>query len=478
MGGWIKSLWKDSLVYGIGYGVTRFLQIVILPIIAHALTLGEFGYYSNYVIFYTTAGGLFILGLDSAVARYFYESEDDKNHQQLFSSAFFFILLLAVISSIGFSFFSADIIHALGIPSLYSEPMPYVLMAIPAASLNGFFLSWFKWKRQKVYFLINSGACVVLLLVPLLAVNHVTFSYIFKVIFWSQLAAALMSVVFAGNYIRFYFRRSLMVSLLVYGFPWLLVFAFGISRTYLDRAFLTRYLSDDIYGLYNFSVRIATLLSLIITAFDMSFGPLAFSIWNKTGAPVFFARLQSVYIFLVSAIACAIAIASPLLIHLLGGLKYAGSEKIIPLLLFSAIPLSLINFSNLGTVYAKKSFLSTFCLFIGFAVVLLLNIMLTQRYLQYGATSASLVGHLCIIFTGYYLSNKYYKIPFAYAKDCFVFFFFFLFSILSVNLSITSGLYLNLFIKLIILGAVFFSFAVFVFPSESKKVFARAKAIM
>lgn len=475
MAGWIKSLWKDSLVYGIGYGVSRFLQIIILPIIAQTLSLSEFGYYSNYVIFYTIAAGFFVLGLDSAVARFFYDSEDKKYHRQLFSSAFFFILLLSSISIFAFSFFPSDILEILGIPIIYREALPYVLTIVPAVALNNLFLSWFKWRRQKVFFLINSGGTILLLLIPLLLVNKVTFIYLFRVLFWSQLTVAVMSAFFARDYIRLYLNRTLMSSLLVYGLPWLLVFIFGVSRTYLDRIFLTQYLSDDVYGLYNFSVRIASLIFLVTAAFEMSFGPLAFSIWNKEGAPLFFARLQSIYVFLISVVACAICIASPFIIKILGAAKFEGSEKILPLLLFSAIPLSIINFSNLGTVYARKSFLSTLSLFIGFAMVLLLNFLLTHRYLQYGAALSSLIGHILIIITGYYFSKKYYKIPFSYLKDSFIFLLFFLLSIVAVYFPVSKHVNLNILVQSLVLAIFTMLFLVFIFPVEFKKAMSVIK---
>ena len=269
------------MVYGIGYGVTRFLQVIILPIIAKALSLSEFGYYSNYVIFYSLLGGFLMFGLDSAVARYFYDSDDKKYHQKLFSSAFLFIILLCIICLSALLLFPVKILSLLDIPEAYASSLKYALFTIPAVTLNNFFLSWFKWKRQKIYFLVCSGLVIVLLMIPLLLVGHVSFLYIFQVLLFSQLATLVISIILASGYIRPVFSWKLTRTLLIYGFPWLLVFIFGSSRNYLDRFFLTSSLDDDNYGLYNFSVRISTLLSVIITAFDMSFGPLAFSIWNK-----------------------------------------------------------------------------------------------------------------------------------------------------------------------------------------------------
>lgn len=469
MSAWIKSLGKDTLVYGIGYGLTRFLQIIILPIIAKALTLSEFGYYSNYVIFYSFAGGLLIFGLDSAVARFFFDSEDKKYHERLFSNAFFFVLGISVLTVVLFFLFSSTLLTMLGVPDAYGGSLNYVILCIPAIALNGFLLSWFKWKREKMKFLFNSGSSIIMLLVPLLFVQHVTFEFIFQVIFWSQISIALLSCFMARQYLGMHFSVSALKPLLIYGFPWMLVFLFGASRNYLDRVFLTKFLSDDLYGVYNFSVRVASLLSLVLTAFDMSFGPLAFRIWDKESAPDFFARLQSIYTFFVCAFACAICIASPLAIQLLGGQKYHGAENILPILLFSAVPLSLINFSNLGIVYAKKSILSTLTLFFGLVTVLVLNLILTQKYLQYGATTASLVGHLVIIISGYYFSFKYYKIPFSYVKDGLIFFLFLFLSLLSVNIRFSSYMYYEMLIESLILVAIVILLLVVGFKNEYRK---------
>lgn len=475
MSGWIKSLGKDTLVYGIGYGATRFLQLIILPIIAKALTLSEFGYYSNYVIFYSFAGGLMIFGLDSAVTRFFFDSDDKKYHQRLFSNAFFFVLGVSLLTVCTFFVFSSLLLEMLGVPPAYGSTLNYVILCIPAVAINGFLLSWFKWKREKIKFLVNSGSSIVLLLLPLLLVPYVTFDFIFQVIFWSQLSIAVFSAFLARSYLRLHFGFATMRPLLIYGLPWMLVFLFGASRSYLDRVFLTKYLTDDLYGVYNFSVRIATLLSLVLTAFDMSFGPLAFKIWNNEGAPLFFARLQSIYLFFISAFACFICIMSPLIIQLLGGAKYAGSESILPILLFAAIPLSLINFSSLGATYAKKSIISTITLLIGLMVVLILNFFLTSRYLQYGATIASLVGHLAIIISGYYFSFKYYKIPFAFGRDGAMFIFFLTLSLVSVNFQITSSIYYEILIESIILAIILILFVAFGFKEEYKKALSHLK---
>jgi O-antigen/teichoic acid export membrane protein len=469
MTGWLKSLVKDSMVYGIGFGFSRFLQVIVLPIITHTLTVAEYGYYSNYVIFYTIAGGCFILGLDNSVARFYYDSDDETYHKKIFSTALFTVVAISLLSLVLFSSLSELMMPVIGVPHTYKSALFYVLLTIPALVLNNFFLSWFKWKRQKFYFLINSIGTVLFLLMPLLLIRNLDFVTLFQVIFYSQMTIAIVSIALARNYLTLHFSTPLLVSMLKYGFPWMLVFILGVSRSYLDRFFLTRYLNDNSYGIYNFSVRISTFLALIITAFDMSFGPLSFSIWNKPDAPRFFARLQSAYTFLISVAACGLAIISPFLVELLGGQQYSGAEKVLPILLFSAIPLSLINFSSLGTSYAKKSFLSTTTLLVGFMAVLILNFVLTPVFFEFGAVTASLLGHLLILATGYFFSKRYYSISFHFRKDSMIFLLFLALAVGAVYVRTSAHLVQDIMIKLLLLLATTLLVFLVFFKTEYQK---------
>lgn len=477
MTGWLKNLFKDSLVYGIGFGVSRFLQIIVLPIIAHALSAAEYGYYSNYVIFYSMAGGVFVLGLDSSVSRFMFDSEEKKYHQKLFSISFFCLLLVSLLFIGICSLYPSSLLKIINVPESYKEALPYALLIIPCMVMNNFFLTWFKWKQQKFNFLTNSIGTVFFLLVPLLVAGKFNFIYIFQTIFFGQLVVVIISTVLARGYIRFVFDSPLLRSLLKYGFPWMLVYFLGLSRTYLDRFFLMHYLNDDSYGVYNFSIRLAGFLALITTSFDMAFGPLAFSIWEKKDAPKFFARLQSIYTFLISAMACMIAIISPWLVSLLGGDKYHGAENILPYLLFSSIPLSLINFSSLGISYAKKSFLSTATLAIGLSVILLLNAFLTPKYMQVGAVTASLIGHVFIVISGYYFSQRFYKVDFHFAKDGLLFLFFLGLSLIFIQFNFSDNLYQDIALKVFILAAIALFVLMAFFQTEYKMSIAFLKNV-
>src|SRR5690606_26250413 len=139
--------------------------------------------------------------------------------------------------------------------------------------------------------------------------------------------------------------------------------------------------------------------------------------------------------------------------------------------------LSLINFSNLGTVYAKKSLLSTATLFSGFAVVLLLNFFLTPRFHAYGATASSVGGHLVIVTLGYILSARFYRVRYACAKDAFVFLFFLTLSLAAVHLPLAASVWPNILIQLLLLSVVLFLLLVFLYPGEYQAIRAHLGAL-
>ncbi len=474
---WLSSLLKDSLFYGIGFGVSRFLQLIVLPIIAKAMPLDEYGFYSNYVIFYTIAGGAFVLGMDNSVTRFLFDSKDKSKHQLIFSMGIISIFVVSVTYAYGVSLFPIFLLKIINVPPNHGDALPYVLFTIPSLAINNFLLSWFKWQREKIYFLSNVIGSVLLLLIPLVYTQNVTFTFVFQCIFFSQFTVAVLSTILCAGYLRFVFEKSVFISMLKYGFPWMLVFILGLSRSYLDRFFLTHYLDPDTYGVYNFSARISTFVALVTTAFDLSFGPLAFRIWNEPKAPFFFARMQSLYILFISAFACLIVTFSPLIIYLLGGAKYHNAMFVLPFLIFSAIPLSLINFSSIGMIFAKKSFLNTITLLIGFIIVLLGNFLLTPKFYEYGAVIASLIGHLMIIVSGYFLSKNYFSIPFNYKKDSFLFIGFLTLSILFVNLNFSSTLFIDLIIKSLSLLLLFVVLVVVFFREEYNKTMKQFKRI-
>jgi hypothetical protein len=108
-------------------------------------------------------------------------------------------------------------------------------------------------------------------------------------------------------------------------------------------------------------------------------------------------------------------------------------------------------------------------LVIGFTVVLFLNAILTPKYLQFGAVNASLIGHMFIVISGYYFSQRYYKVNFHFVKDGLIFLFFLGLSIAFAQFQFSSGLYQDIVLKILVLITIMIFVLVVFFQTEFRK---------
>ena len=92
----IQSLGKQSLIYGFGHVLTRLASFLLLPLLTNSLTTEDYGIISIIYIFIGFAMTIYRYGMDTALMKFYIQSDDPKSY---FST----ILLLQFITSLIFS---------------------------------------------------------------------------------------------------------------------------------------------------------------------------------------------------------------------------------------------------------------------------------------------------------------------------------------------------------------------------------------
>ena len=92
----IQSLGKQSLIYGAGHILTRLASFLLLPLLTNSLTTEDYGIISILYIFIGFSMTLYRYGMDTALMKFYIQSEDPKAY---FSS----IILLQFLTSLVFS---------------------------------------------------------------------------------------------------------------------------------------------------------------------------------------------------------------------------------------------------------------------------------------------------------------------------------------------------------------------------------------
>ena len=414
----IKFLLKDSAVYGIAGAVNKLMAVFTIPIIVRILTKEEYGVASTVMATAAFFVGFITLGVDSAVARWFFYSEDNDNeYRKKITSIGFFIQLTSLVFCMIAFFFLKDYIGQL----LFNDNTELIyywkifMFSIPGTAFLLFSNNLFKWTFQRNKYLVitigNSVTTVVLTLLFLIQFEMGIFGVILAPIISTNIFS-LLGIYLGRHFLtnQNIFDLKLMKEMLVYGLPFAVIIIIVALLPSVDRLFLLRFVNMDLIGEYSVALKIAGLLYLVVNAFQISFGPYAYSIWHKPEAKKIFSDILVIYFALTVSMGVLLVCYGDLVISIFAGDKYLSSIRLLPVLLVGISVKSLSEFSLLGINYSKKTYFNILTSVTQFLALLLFNFILTEKFTFIGASTAILISNLIYILLTFYISNKYYKI--------------------------------------------------------------------
>ena len=461
----IKSLLKDSVIYGIGNAITAFYQLLLIPILSKSLSVeifGEYNYFSSVNAIIVT---IVIFGMDSAVVRFYYEKEDLVYRKQVFSNGILFQILAGILLISAYSLFSDFFYQSFKISNNQVGYFKMVLLGVPFLAFTRYFQNWFKWTFQpKKFVAITFGFVVtnIAIIFYLKFTNSLSLANVLLVNTLTQIFAAALGLLWTRKYFIFQFNSRLTRSLLIYSIPFVFMLFVSSMRSNIDRLFIKDYISEFQLGIYTFIQRLSLIVSLFTTAFDIAVGPLIFSSWNKEDAPHLFAKLQTYYLFVICSINLMINASAPLIVLVMGKSTYLQGMNVLPILSASNVIFGLLSFASIGINYSKKSIFNLITLVLAVGLMYIINFFLTPIFLQIGVAVSTLSGTFFMILLCYIFSSKFYKINFTWARDLPIFLLLTSFSFLAYRVNLFSNIVLNsltnLLFSLVIITIVLFKY--------------------
>ena len=289
------------------------------------------------------------------------------------------------------------------------------MFSIPATAFLLFSNNLFKWTFQRNKYLIiaigNAVSTVSLTLIFLLIYNMNIYGVILAPVLSSSIFS-LIGIYLGRDYLttKNIWDVKLAKEMLIYGLPFAGIMIIGFFLPSVDRLFLIRFVDMESIGEYSVALKISGLLYLIVNAFQISFGPYAFSVWKKPEAKELFGKIMTLYFTLIISVGVFFVIFGDLAISVFAGEKYLPALKLLPILLIGISIKSLAEFSSLGINWSKKTYYNIFVTIIEFLILILFNFLLTERFTLMGASLSILISNLFYILITFYISNKFYKI--------------------------------------------------------------------
>lgn len=412
----MNSLLKKFIEFGFGNIITLILGFISSPIITRIVNPDEFGKFSMFNTINNLFLVTFMLGIDQAYVRYFYEEKEENRGKllkesikiPLLTNLFFSIILLILYKPISK--------FTIGTNSFVLVVMIIIQNTFSILSRFSSLLIRMEQKGRVFSYLqiINKTLYIIFTLLLFKVFNSDYRTLVFSITL-STIICTLIGIGFEkkqwfgkGKNIKLKVTRKEMV---IFGVP--LIFSAAITWVFqsVDRIFITKFNGYTELGLYSSAFSIVALLNAIQTTFATFWAPVANEKYleNKDKNKKFFFKIHSIISFSMLLIGVVIITFKDIIILLLGP-EYRGASMIFPCLVLMPIMYTISETTVLGINFEKKTkyhiLIATLC-----AVFNIIgNYILVPSFGAKGAAISTGISYIIFFMSRTYISERFYKI--------------------------------------------------------------------
>jgi O-antigen/teichoic acid export membrane protein len=414
-----KQLGKESVIYGLGRAVSKFIGFFLLPIYTRVFSPSDYGVMDVIATMITLGGIILSAGADSAMSYYFFKTEqmEDRRKTVTMTAIYLFFINTLVVMTV---WLTAGKISTLA----FGEPgfalyLRIGVLSIPFTMLNSVNLNLFRLRRRPLI-LVSLTTASLLLSIALNIYLVVVLRVGIVGVFWTQVITA---VVFSAiglfanrEYIGRAFDWSRLVQLLRYGLPLVVGGLSMWSINYLDRYFLLRYSTLDEIGLYSVGARFASAVALVTTAFRMANLPFLYEAMSDKDAPLIYSRILTYFILLTSLICVSLSLFARPVLTLLTTEAYVNAYRVVALLAYSAVGYGLYQIVSVGLLVTKRTDLAGITTGAGAFFIVVFLFLLVPPLGIVGAALATLLTHVAVVVMKYVAAQHVYPIPYELGR--------------------------------------------------------------
>ena len=415
----LKQLMRDSLIYGLGKYINTFIGIIFVPMYTRIFPPSEYGVVDLIGSTISIIVMFLILGLDSATALYFYDTEDIRDRKIIVSTSFYFRMALSIVIC-SMLFFSSEFISELIFNSKeYAIYLKIGVASIPFSLAIGFFLDLMRLKFESLKFsVISIGNTIV---TSILIIYLIIFLKLGIVGIFIGMLISNIIFFFIGIYLTYKeyilsFSLPRLRNLLSFGLP---LFPSSIAiwlLTFSDRYFLVKYSTLNEVGLYSIGVKLSHILLLVTSAFQLSWGPFAFSIQKESDAKNIYSKVLTYYLIIALFLATGLSFFSKEILMIATQVEYVEAYKVVGILSYVVIFGGIYYIVSIGVNLTKKTHYISFTTGVAALINIILNFLMIPYLGMVGAAIASLIANSCSVFFLYRISQKYYHIDYEINK--------------------------------------------------------------
>ena len=411
----ITRLLSDTLIYGLSRYLSALAGLLLVPLYTRMLPPAEYGAVDLLNTMSVTLAVFAILGGDSALALYYYEAKTPEDRIATASTGFALRAVLAL-GVMALAIAAAPAINdALFHGTRYANLLLVVLLAFPFQVLLGFCLDYLRLRLEPIrYMVLNVGS--VLLSTGLGITLVVVLDMGAKGLVLATTSATVITAFAALWMVRSglgrVFSREMSRNLLKFGLPLVPASFATWLITYSDRYFISHFLSLSQIGVYAVGLKIASVMALATSSFQLAWGPFAFSIKDEPDARQTYARILTYYVAVAMGLALVLGSFGAEILYVLAARSYSSAGPVISLLVLVPVLIGAYYIFSVGVNLMAKTALISFTTGLAALVSVSLNALLIPRFGIMGAGLSAVASNIVSAMALLVLAQRIYPIPF------------------------------------------------------------------
>lgn len=427
----LKSLAKDTAIYGMSSILGRFLNYLLVPLYTSNISAASGGYGIITNLYAYTALLLVILtyGMETTFFRYANKTNEDP--QKVYSSTLIMVGFTSLLFIVLVSIFLQPLSGVMG----YSDHSSYVWVMAATVSIDAFQcipFAYLRYKKRPIKFaalkllFIAFNIALNLLYFVVLPDLYKSYPEVIQHVYSPETGvgyAFYINLVCTASITFFFYKeltgfkytfdKELAKRMLSYSWPILILGIAGILNQTAD-FILFPYLykgsqAHQQLGIYGAASKIAMIMAMITQAFRYAYEPFVFGKGNdKDNRETYAVAMKYFIIFTLLAFLVVMGYIN-ILRHIIGR-DYWEGLKVVPIVMAGTIMMGV--YFNLSFWYKliDKTIWGAYFSGIGCFVLILINIIFVPQYGYMACAWAGLIGYATAMTLSYFVGQKKYPI--------------------------------------------------------------------
>ena len=414
----LKSLAKDTAIYGLSSIVGRFLNYLLVPLYTRYMPKdsGDYGISTNVYAYTALILVLLTFGMETSLFRF---ANDEKyKPDTVFSTSMTVVGTLSALFLLLVFGFIDPISNALG----YAAHPDYLqMMAVVVAldAIQALPFSYLRFQKRPIRF----ASLKMLFIFLNIGMNMVYFmllgkTSVYYVFFINLVCTGAITFFFVPDLfrIRWHFDGGLLKRMFSYSWPILVLGVAGILNQVADKIIFPLVYPDEAQanvqlGIYGSCVKIAMIMAMITQAFRYAYEPIVFAKSKDADKTEYYAAAMKYFlIFTLLAFLCVVGW-MPLLQNIIGE-EYREGLGVVPIVMVAEIMMGV--YFNLSFWYKliDKTIYGAWFSLAGCLVLFAVNIIFIPKYGYWACAWGGVAGYGTAMVLSYVVGQIKNPIPY------------------------------------------------------------------